>query len=300
MKIADFGISKALSQTVGFANSFVGTVTYMSPERITGASYSFSSDIWSFGLTMMAVCWGRYPLDSNEGGYWGLMKCIHDDDPPALGPPFSENLCSLIDLCLRKKAEERATASQLLKHIFITSNVNTANRVQNLKAPTKRRSSEGAANLGRHIRNVMLEGQAEGNNGIVKAMPNQRYQSDEEEEEEDVKMQHLYRILDQLQNRAIELEDAMLGRQDSTMMGEGLLTLRGSCYNIDIQESKEEEGDEEEEEKADKVLEVNLNLPSLKGKDLDKWRHLAAQLQLPLDVVVIAAKQRLSDRFLKR
>jgi serine/threonine protein kinase len=46
VKIADFGISKALDKTTGFANTFVGTVCYMSPERITGEIYSFSSDIW--------------------------------------------------------------------------------------------------------------------------------------------------------------------------------------------------------------------------------------------------------------
>jgi hypothetical protein len=62
IKIADFGISKALDKTTGFANSFVGTVCYMSPERITGENYSFSSDVWSLGLTLLAVALGRFPL----------------------------------------------------------------------------------------------------------------------------------------------------------------------------------------------------------------------------------------------
>ena len=48
VKLADFGISTALSETVGYTNSFVGTVTYMSPERIMSANYSFPSDIWYF------------------------------------------------------------------------------------------------------------------------------------------------------------------------------------------------------------------------------------------------------------
>lgn len=46
VKLADFGISRALDGTAGFANSFVGTVTYMSPERIVGENYSYPSDIW--------------------------------------------------------------------------------------------------------------------------------------------------------------------------------------------------------------------------------------------------------------
>eukprot|EP01035_Chromulina_nebulosa_P020229 gene20229-26262_t len=86
VKIADFGISKALDSN-GVASSFVGTVCYMSPERITGGTYSISCDIWSFGLTMLAVAEGKFPLESGEnhsvkGGYWGMIKAICDDNPP--------------------------------------------------------------------------------------------------------------------------------------------------------------------------------------------------------------------------
>lgn len=68
IKIADFGISKVMDGSQGFANSFVGTVCYMSPERISGANYSFSSDIWSFGLTLLAVAKGRFPLKTDGTG----------------------------------------------------------------------------------------------------------------------------------------------------------------------------------------------------------------------------------------
>eukprot|EP01033_Poteriospumella_lacustris_P004054 gene4054-2890_t len=66
IKIADFGISKALDKTTGFANSFVGTVSYMSPERITAESYSFPCDIWSLGLTILAVAKGRFPISTRS------------------------------------------------------------------------------------------------------------------------------------------------------------------------------------------------------------------------------------------
>lgn len=49
VKISDFGVSGQLANSVTKCNSWVGTVTYMSPERISGRSYSFDSDIWSFG-----------------------------------------------------------------------------------------------------------------------------------------------------------------------------------------------------------------------------------------------------------
>ena len=33
----------------------------MSPERIRGERYSFSSDIWSLGLTLVEAAIGRFP-----------------------------------------------------------------------------------------------------------------------------------------------------------------------------------------------------------------------------------------------
>lgn len=47
LKISDFGVSGQLTASVSKCQSWVGTVTYMSPERIGGDSYSFQSDIWS-------------------------------------------------------------------------------------------------------------------------------------------------------------------------------------------------------------------------------------------------------------
>lgn len=44
------------------ANSFVGTRSYMSPERLQGNHYSIQSDIWSLGLSLVEMAIGRYPI----------------------------------------------------------------------------------------------------------------------------------------------------------------------------------------------------------------------------------------------
>lgn len=46
------------------ANSFVGTRSYMSPERLQGNHYSIQSDIWSLGLSLVEMAIGRYPIPS--------------------------------------------------------------------------------------------------------------------------------------------------------------------------------------------------------------------------------------------
>ncbi|XP_046913363.2 mitogen-activated protein kinase kinase 1 [Dermatophagoides farinae] len=60
IKICDFGVSGQLIDSM--ANSFVGTRSYMSPERLQGIHYSVQSDIWSLGLSLVEMALGRYPI----------------------------------------------------------------------------------------------------------------------------------------------------------------------------------------------------------------------------------------------
>ena len=61
IKLTDFGISKAMESTFGLCGSFVGTPSYMSPERIQGTKYSFPSDVWSVGIILHEMATGHYP-----------------------------------------------------------------------------------------------------------------------------------------------------------------------------------------------------------------------------------------------
>lgn len=45
VKLSDFGICRELANSAAFCNSFVGTITYMSPERIMKTSYAYPGDI---------------------------------------------------------------------------------------------------------------------------------------------------------------------------------------------------------------------------------------------------------------
>jgi mitogen-activated protein kinase kinase 1 len=130
LKIADFGVSGQLAHTMSKAVSWVGTVTYMSPERISGRSYSYDSDIWSLGLTLVECALGRYPYPNNAGGgeqmgFWELLDFIVKAPAPSLPPDkCSPELCAFVAACLQKEPEERPTAHQLLDHPFITKYAN--------------------------------------------------------------------------------------------------------------------------------------------------------------------------------
>ncbi|CAH7685766.1 kinase-like domain-containing protein [Phakopsora pachyrhizi] len=64
VKICDFGVSGELINSI--ADTFVGTSTYMSPERIQGAQYTVKSDVWSLGITLIELALGRFPFSEDS------------------------------------------------------------------------------------------------------------------------------------------------------------------------------------------------------------------------------------------
>jgi hypothetical protein len=98
----------------------VGTLTFMSPERINGGDYSFSADVWSLGLTVLTTALGRLPLET-EGGYWSVMACVREEEPPTLpeGGAWSDGFRDFLAQCLTKDEAARPTCAQLLAHPFV-------------------------------------------------------------------------------------------------------------------------------------------------------------------------------------
>lgn len=56
IKIADFGISLELEQTLKYANTSIGAHTYASVEQLMGISYDASTDIWAMGCILHELC----------------------------------------------------------------------------------------------------------------------------------------------------------------------------------------------------------------------------------------------------
>lgn len=73
------------------AHTFIGSLSFMSPERIRGDEYGCPADVWSIGLTLMTVALGRCPVTDNGRGYWALLHELTDKPPPTLpdDKPFS-------------------------------------------------------------------------------------------------------------------------------------------------------------------------------------------------------------------
>ena len=128
IKIADFGVSGELGDTLAKAATWVGTVHYMSPERILGGAYAYDSDVWSFGITILELATLRFPYPpappaapQQRLGFWDLLDCIVESPPPAPPATASAPLASLVTACLQKQPAARASSSALLQHPFVAA-----------------------------------------------------------------------------------------------------------------------------------------------------------------------------------
>eukprot|EP00002_Diphylleia_rotans_P012642 TRINITY_DN2478_c0_g1_i1.p1 TRINITY_DN2478_c0_g1~~TRINITY_DN2478_c0_g1_i1.p1 ORF type:complete len:333 (-),score=71.02 TRINITY_DN2478_c0_g1_i1:707-1705(-) len=120
VKISDFSVSGFVKSNKSRLESFVGTVTYMSPERLAGSNYSFDTDIWSLGLTFMECAQGNFPyIVSDTPGFYQIMDMIVESETPRLNPEkFSAEFVDFISGCMQKNPNARASIPQLLVRIF--------------------------------------------------------------------------------------------------------------------------------------------------------------------------------------
>lgn len=95
----------------------------MSPERIGGEEYTFKSDIWSFGLSIMTIALGKFPYDS-KSGYWELLHSIKELPVPELPKQkFSREFRDFLSKAMQKDQYDRPSAKELLKHPFIINRI---------------------------------------------------------------------------------------------------------------------------------------------------------------------------------
>ena len=106
-------------------NSSVGTIAYMSPERINtdlnhGLYNGYAGDIWSLGVSILEFYLGRFPFAVGRQGDWAsLMFAICMSQPPEAPPSASYEFRHFISCCLQRDPARRWTAVQLLHHPFI-------------------------------------------------------------------------------------------------------------------------------------------------------------------------------------
>eukprot|EP00968_Pinguiococcus_pyrenoidosus_P009195 scaffold719_cov226-Pinguiococcus_pyrenoidosus.AAC.11 len=114
VKITDFGISAELANSIAMCGTFVGTFKYMSPERIQNLPYSYSSDLWSFGLVVHECATGEYPYVLEATPIDMAQMILESPQPSLPGNDFSPDVCTFISHALAKNPERRLPAEVFL------------------------------------------------------------------------------------------------------------------------------------------------------------------------------------------
>jgi len=126
--LVDFGLGKRLAvssdSTTQFDSTYgaapVGTLPYVSPERLMGQNITSASDVFALGVIGFELLTGERP-------FWratpaGTIVAILHDPTPALrqaNPSVEERIALTIQRCMSRNPAERPSAREVAEHLEV-------------------------------------------------------------------------------------------------------------------------------------------------------------------------------------
>uniref|UniRef100_A0A914YQ17 mitogen-activated protein kinase kinase n=1 Tax=Panagrolaimus superbus TaxID=310955 RepID=A0A914YQ17_9BILA len=117
VKLCDFGISGYLVDSIAKTQD-VGCQIYMAPERLSERRYGVRADVWSFGISLVEVCIGRFPYTDWNSVFDQLQAVVHGDPPFLQAGDYSIELVHFVNKCLIKDTSIRPNFADLIKDPF--------------------------------------------------------------------------------------------------------------------------------------------------------------------------------------
>ena len=116
LKVADFGLAKTAGAAHTMTGQIMGTMAYMSPERVAGASASVADDLYAVGVIgYEALIGGRaFPQDNPAA----LARAIMDAPPPSVAaalPGIDPILAGVIDRAMTRDPRQRFSSAQQMR-----------------------------------------------------------------------------------------------------------------------------------------------------------------------------------------
>mmetsp|Transcript_24441 Transcript_24441/g.58977 ORF Transcript_24441/g.58977 Transcript_24441/m.58977 type:complete len:630 (+) Transcript_24441:299-2188(+) len=123
VKLADFGVSAELTNTINKRKTVVGSPFWIAPEVIKEAHYDGRADVWSLGITVIEMAEGA-PPHSNLNPLRAIFL-IPSKPAPTLADPeiWSPEMVDFIRCCCKKDPSERSDSALLTSHPFVRQEV---------------------------------------------------------------------------------------------------------------------------------------------------------------------------------
>ncbi len=150
--VADFGVAKALSESVSAGDQShltslgiaLGTPAYMAPEQASAdPAMDHRVDIYAFGVMAYEMLTGRPPFIGRSPQ---ALFAAHVNEPPvavqALRPSVPPALAALVMRCLEKHAADRPTQADDLLHALDAMSTPSGGTLPTTELPARRSSHQ--------------------------------------------------------------------------------------------------------------------------------------------------------------
>ena len=104
-RLTDFGVARIGDLNLTSPTVIVGTLSYLSPEALSGLTLDDRTDIWAFGAMLFEMLAGYCPFDSEHPG--AIAGCILHKPTPDLGAIRPDIPAALVDLIGRMLEKDR-------------------------------------------------------------------------------------------------------------------------------------------------------------------------------------------------
>ena len=121
VKLSDFGVSKQLDSTEALASTQVGSIAYMSPERLKGDVYGYPSDVWALGVIVLEGLIGAHPFPQEKyKSFISLFTAIAGGSTPPPPEGTAPETCTFVSQCLQLEPDDRPVVESLLSEGWLT------------------------------------------------------------------------------------------------------------------------------------------------------------------------------------
>ncbi|WP_395308301.1 serine/threonine-protein kinase [Mycobacterium sp. AMU20-3851] len=136
MKVADFGIAKTAGAAHTMTGQIIGTMAYMSPERLGGAAASVADDLYALGMIGFEAATGGQALPQDNPAV--LARAILDGPAPSLAgarPDVDPVLAAVVDRAVSKDPRQRFTDAAQMRAALTTGMPRPATKVLDAPLP---------------------------------------------------------------------------------------------------------------------------------------------------------------------